>query len=130
MKEIRSLSAKRRKRYFERLNNQPKGARDHSNLFSSDEEDLDLSASDLLRHQRHQSLTSEELSDIKRYFDQKKCLKNLRYELAETKSKMKEVHSNSSLKHLFLKTLEKLWKYKTENRSMHDKIDALRIQLE
>ena len=63
-------------------------------------------------------MSSDDLLELSRYFHQKESLKTLKSELVESR---KRINANLSkdLKKLFMKTIEKLRRYKHENVSMH-----------
>jgi hypothetical protein len=83
----------------------------------SSSNDVCLSHRGLLKH--HTSVTSEDLMELSKYFQQRQNLKNLKSEIAESRKKVKGtipidmLKSNQRFKQLFMKTLEKLMEYKS-----------------
>jgi hypothetical protein len=78
-------------------------------------------------HKHHQSVSSDDLVEIERYFKQVQSLKNLKSEMVESRKRMKDLQASKNLKKLFLKTLEKLQKYKTQNSDMQEQIQNLQV---
>ena len=78
----------------------------------------------------HQSIDSDDLQELSKYLRQKESLKSLKSEMAMSKRKLQDIQSSKKIKLLFMKTLEKLIKYKNENHSMMDKIKSLQDALE
>ena len=72
--------------------------------------------------QPHHSVSSEDLVELSKYFQQKQSLKNLKSEVAESRKKVKEMQNSKNIRKLFMKTLDKLLKYRNENVSMQEKI--------
>lgn len=111
-------------------------ARPHNNMHDfessgSEEEEVDFLTDRMSFaggvHQPHHSVSSEDLVELSKYFQQKQSLKNLKSEVAESRKKVKEMQQSSNIRKLFMKTLDKLLKYKSENVSMHEKILNLQV---
>jgi hypothetical protein len=51
----------------------------------------------------------------------------LKSEVEESRKRLKEMESSKNLKMLFMKTLEKLQKYKHENMGMQEQIHSLKV---
>ena len=63
--------------------------------------------------------------EISKYLTQRQSLKNLKSEVEESRKRLKEMESSKNLKKLFMKTLEKLQKYKHANMNMQEQIQSL-----
>lgn len=64
----------------------------------------------------NQSVDSEDLIEISKYYDKRENFKCLKSEISEAKKKIKKLPKNAKmLKMLFRKTLDKLMKYKNDH---------------
>ena len=72
-------------------------------------------------------MSSDDLVEIERYFKQVQSLKNLKLEMVESRKRIKDLQASKNVKKLFLKTLEKLQKYKTQNSDMQEQIQNLHV---
>lgn len=71
----------------------------------------------------NQSVNSEDLIEISKYYDKRENFKCLKSEISEAKRKLKKLPKNQKmLRLLFRKTLDKLMKYKNDHVTLQEKI--------